>query len=185
MIFISLIPKALFNAKDSLLQTTAALLIYFSSTSKISLKCFLGTTNIWPSASGCISKKAITRFIGQLRNLKKGEASYVIGITIYADYPKEIAEFFKRLQEKRDLKKVDTYFLLSENARGSFKYMEESKYSFVKHLSYASLVSVNIYQNITIIGIFLKNPILLKIKSKAVADNFIKYFKILWDLAKD
>src|SRR3989339_400776 len=56
-----------------------------------------------------------TLFSEQLRNLKKGEASYVIGITNYADYPKEIAEFFKRLQEKRDLKKVDTYFLLSEN----------------------------------------------------------------------
>ena len=126
-----------------------------------------------------------TVFYEQLRTLNKGEASYVIGITSFQDYPKNIAEFFRLLQLKRDRKGVKSYFLLSEDARGTFEYMKKSKYSFLRHIPYASLVSINIYNDITIIGVFLSRPILFKIKSKEVADTFMKYFHMLWEQGKE
>jgi len=136
-------------------------------------------------------KKEVERIIPelikyqQLRTLNKGEASYVIGITNFQDYPKNIAEFFRLLQLKRDRKGVKSYFLLSEEARGTFEYMKKSKCSFLRHIPYASLVSINIYKDITIIGVFLARPILFKIKSKEVADTFMKYFHILWEQGRE
>jgi hypothetical protein len=88
------------------------------------------------------------------------------------------------LQARRDQKKLISNFLLGENARGSFRYMEKSKFSNIRYIPYASLVSINVHKDITVIGIFVGKPILLRIKSKVVAENFIYYFKLLWDQAK-
>ncbi|MAG60451.1 hypothetical protein CL619_01565 [archaeon] len=125
-----------------------------------------------------------TLFSQQVHDLKKGEENYVIGITHFENYGKPVAEFFRRLQAKRDNKGIKSNFLLGENARGSFDYMNKSKFCNLKYLPYSSLVAINIHKDVTVIGVFVGNPILIKIKSKAVADNFIHYFKLLWDLAK-
>ncbi len=62
--------------------------------------------------------------------------------------------------------------------------MEKSKYSHVRYLPYASLVAINIHKDTTVIGVFIGKPILFKIKSKLVAENFIHYFNLLWKQAK-
>ncbi len=125
-----------------------------------------------------------TLFSEQLRELKKGENHYVIGITHFKNYSKGVGEYFRRLQQKRDAKGIVSNFLLGENARGSFGYMEESKLTKLRYLPYASLVAINVHKDTSIIGIFVGSPILLKIKSKVVAENFIHYFKLLWKLGK-
>lgn len=125
-----------------------------------------------------------TLFSQQLRELNKGDNLYVIGITQFKDYSKGVGEYFKRLQARRDTKGLVSNFLLGENARGSFDYMEESKCTKLRYIPYASLVAINVHNDVTIIGIFVGKPILFKIKSKAVADNFIHYFKLLWKLGK-
>lgn len=125
-----------------------------------------------------------TLFTQQLHDLKKGEPNYVIGITHFEDYSKPVTDFFIRLQAKRENKGIKSYFLLGKNARGSFGYLEKSKHSVLRYLPYSSLVSINIHKDVTVIGVFVGNPILIKIKSKAVADNFIHYFKLLWKLGK-
>jgi len=125
-----------------------------------------------------------TLFSEQLRDLKKGDNLYVIGITNFEDYGKDVAEYFRILQARRDKQRLISNFLLGENARGSFRYMEKSKYCKLRYIPYASLVSINVHKDITIIGIFVGKPILLKIRSQAVADNFIYYFKLLWEQAK-
>jgi len=126
-----------------------------------------------------------TLFYEQLRELNKGENHYVIGVTHIEEYGEAVANFFRHLQDKRDKKGVISNFLLGENARGSFDYLQKSKLSKVKYLPYASLVSINIYRETTIIGVFVaKNPILFKITSKEIADTFKEYFKILWNQSK-
>jgi len=121
-----------------------------------------------------------TLFYEQLRNLKKGEDHYVIGITHFKDYPKNVALFFKKLQTMRDRKGIISNYLFSETARGTFDYMKKSKSCKIRHLPFASLVSINVYNDVTIISIFIGQPILFKITSNIVAENFIEYFKILW-----
>ena len=121
-----------------------------------------------------------TLFSEQVRELKKGEENYVIGITHIEDYGEAIANYFRRLQARRDRKGIISNFLLGENARGSFDYMEKSKFCRLRYLPYASLVAINIHNETTIIGVFIGDPILFKISSKEVAHNFIQYFKLLW-----
>jgi sugar-specific transcriptional regulator TrmB len=126
-----------------------------------------------------------TLFNEQTRRLKKGESHYVIGITSKQDYGEPVSLFFEQLQYERDKKGISSNFLLGENARGTFNYIDNSKYSNTRYIPYASLVAINIYKDTTIIGIFTAgNPILFKIVSKNVADNFIEHFKILWKIAK-
>lgn len=126
-----------------------------------------------------------TLFYEQLRELKKGENNYVIGITHIGDYGEPVANFFRHLQRMRDKKGIISNFLLGENARGSFDYMEKSKFSNLRYLPYSSLVAINIHKETVIIGVFVAgNPILFKISSKEVADTFKEYFQLLWKLAK-
>jgi len=126
-----------------------------------------------------------TLFDEQVRILEKGENTYVIGITHIEDYGEPVANFFRHLQKRRDKKGIISNFLLGDNAKGSFDYMNKSKFVKLKYMPYASLVSINVHKDITIIGVFVAStPILFKITSKVVADTFIEYFKLLWKQAK-
>jgi predicted transcriptional regulator len=126
-----------------------------------------------------------TLFNQQVRELKRGENNYVIGITHIKDYGEQVANFFRHLQKERDKKGIISNFLLGENAKGSFDYMEKSKFCNLKYLPYSSLVSINVHKETSIIGVFVGgNPILFKISSKEVADTFKEYFELLWKQAK-
>ncbi len=50
------------------------------------------------------------------------------------------------------------------------------------HKEFDHIVAINVYKDITLIGVFVGNPVLFKIKSKAVAENFKAYFAVLWKL---
>lgn len=121
-----------------------------------------------------------TVFGEQVRTLKKGQESFVIGIAPGVAYGEKVNNFFRRLQAKRDNKGIYTNLLFGEEARGTIPYSEKSKFCRIRYLPHSSLVSINVYKDITIIGVFVGRPILFKIKSKIVAENFIKYFKLLW-----
>jgi HTH-type transcriptional regulator, sugar sensing transcriptional regulator len=110
------------------------------------------------------------------------EINYVIGVT--RRYPKPIYNFFYRLEQKRDKLKMKRHFLFGEDARGTWPILENSNYSKVKYLPYASIVSVNIYGETSFISIFTEDPIFFVIKSKEIAKSFTAYFKLLWKLAK-
>jgi len=125
-----------------------------------------------------------TVFSEQVRRLKRGEQAYVMGITSGKSYGDKVNDFFRRLQAKRDQRGIVTKLLYGENARGTLPYQENSTFCRVRYLPYASLVAINVYKEVTIIGVFVGNPVLFKIKSRAVADNFKQYFEVLWKLAR-
>lgn len=125
-----------------------------------------------------------TVFQEQLRLLQRGDESFVIGITQRGRYDERVDKFFERLQKKRDHMGIITNLLYGEDARGTLSYQEHSKFCRIRYLPYSSLVAINIYKNVSIIAVFVSEPILFKIKSQSVADNFIQYFKILWSKAK-
>lgn len=113
------------------------------------------------------------------------ETNYIIGVTAFEKYGKTIGGFFARLEKKKVKLKIKGKFLFSEEARGTWPILEKSRYSKVKYLNYASLVSVNIYGNTSFISIFSEEPIFFVIKSKEIAEGFIGYFDELWRTAKN
>ncbi len=125
-----------------------------------------------------------TVFSEQVRRLKKGEVAYVMGITSGKVYGEKVNDFFRRLQAKREQKGIVTKLLYGEEARGTLSYQEQSTLCRIRYLPYASLVAINVYKDVTIIGVFVGNPVLFKLKSRAVAENFIRYFEMLWKLGR-
>ncbi len=126
-----------------------------------------------------------TIFNQQTEELEAGEEHYVIGITRYEDYREDVAQFFKRLESRRAHKGIIGNFLLGENARNHMQYLENSQNTKIRYLQDASHVAINLHKDVTVIGIFIGSPILIKIKSKEVTNNFIKHFKLLWEQAKE
>ena len=65
---------------------------------------------------------------------------------------------------------------------------DQSKTSFTKvkfiEKHYTNPAVVNIYGDITIIAIWLKNPIAFYIHSKEVAESFKNNFELLWEISK-
>lgn len=111
------------------------------------------------------------------------EINYIIGVT--KSYPKNIYDFFDRLEHKKDNLKIKRKFLFGEDARGTMPFVEKSKFCKVKYLPYSSVVSINIYGETSFISIFSEEPIFFVIKSKEIAENFKEYFKILWKITKN
>lgn len=125
-----------------------------------------------------------TVFGEQLRTLKRTEESFVIGIASGKDYSEQVTRFFEKLQYQRDKNGIITNLLYGEEAKGTIGYQEKSKFCKIKYLPYTSLVSINIYKDITLIIVFVGQPITFKIKSKNVAEAYLKNFNLLWKIAK-
>ena len=110
------------------------------------------------------------------------EINYIISVT--KGYTKQVYEFFRRLELKRDKIGIKRKFLFGEDARNTMPFVEKSKYTEVKYLPYSSIVSINIYGETSFISIFSEEPIFFVIKSKEIAESFEEYFKLLWKQAK-
>jgi sugar-specific transcriptional regulator TrmB len=110
------------------------------------------------------------------------ETNYVIGVT--KGYTKNVYNFFKRLENKKDNLKIKRKFLFCEDGKGTMPFIERSKYCKVRYLPYSSAVSINVYAETSIISIFSEEPIFFVIKSKEVAESFVHYFKMLWKVGK-
>lgn len=106
------------------------------------------------------------------------EINYVIDVT--KGYTKQIYDFFRRLELKRDKMKVRRKFLFGEDARGTMQFVEKSRYCKIRYLPYSSIVSINIYGKISFISIFSEEPIFFVMKSKEISESFKEYFKIIW-----
>lgn len=116
---------------------------------------------------------------------KTNGISYVIGATKGGRAGYQIDEFFKRLQSKRDRLKLKTKFVFNEKMRGTFSYLEKSKYCEIKYMAAGSeMTSINIFDEKMVISVYSKQPFLFVIKSKDIANDFREYFETLWNIAK-
>lgn len=110
------------------------------------------------------------------------EINHVLGVT--KDYPKQTYDFFRRLENKRDNLTIRRKFLFGKDAKGTMPFVEKSRFCEVRYLPYSSIVSINIYGDVSFISIFSEEPIFFVIKSKEIAKNFKEYFNILWKQSK-
>lgn len=126
-------------------------------------------------------KGMITVFNDETNYLKEHsrEGDYVIGVT--KSYSKHVYDFFERLERRRDALNIrKRKFLFGEDARGYMPFVEKSKFCMVRYLPYSSAVSINVYDETSLISIFSEEPIFFVIKSKDIAESFKGYFNILW-----
>lgn len=118
-----------------------------------------------------------------LNEVNPDEDFYVFGAGEGEDIEK-IQTFFHRFHDKRAKKKIMTYIIYTESARGLFPTQDNSKFIQARYLIDSSPTAINIYKDYTIIALLTKDPITFLIKNKEVTDSFKKYFKVMWKLAK-
>ena len=124
-----------------------------------------------------------TAFLKELDYYKKTETAYIFGVISYKKYQKEVNNFFiTTLMPKREIAKVKVKRIFAEDSRGE-KYFVQKK-AQTKYLLYQSPVGFNVISNLTTIGIFTEEPIIISIESEEVAKSFIQQFKLMWKLAK-
>lgn len=130
-----------------------------------------------------VGKKAMkSAYLKELERYNKSQTLYVMGVLSEQAYPKQIYDFFiYNIYPKRESSKVKIKKLLSEEARKS---RAVEKHSETKYLPYGSLTSMNIIGDLTIMGIFLEEPIIITIESADVAKGFVEQFNLLWKIAK-
>ncbi len=116
-------------------------------------------------------------------NFSKGTKLYVFGICSSENYDKKFWDFFvQEHQPKRHLQQYEVKKLVDEKSRKNIK--EHDKKAKIKYLPYGSLSSTNVIGNLTTIGIFSDNPIIISIEDKEVAKSFQEQFDLLWKIAK-
>ena len=114
---------------------------------------------------------------------KKSSTLYVTGVLASEKYPKGISDFFiYNIKPLRESKKYQIKKLLGDDARGSKK--DQEKQATIKYLPYDSQVGIIVIENLTLLGIYTENPIVIVIDSEEIAKSFREQFNVLWKQAK-
>ncbi|MFH1064735.1 MAG: helix-turn-helix domain-containing protein [Candidatus Woesearchaeota archaeon] len=125
-------------------------------------------------------------FREQVDLLKSGELNYVIGGTKGTE-EEDVMSFFQKIHRLRTQKKIKTKMLYNLRQKESTERLFSSKDypgTTTRYITHSSPVSINIYQDRTVIIVFGKKITAIHIKSQDVANSFLEYFKILWQTSK-
>jgi HTH-type transcriptional regulator, sugar sensing transcriptional regulator len=117
-----------------------------------------------------------------LDELENGQTIYVICTTI--GMTEELLKYFlPRFTKERIKRKIKMKILASESSRSMLKKYELMEVKFLpeEHISPAS---VTVYANKTGIALWSNEPVTVLITSKEIADNFKRYFDLMWGFAK-
>jgi len=100
-------------------------------------------------------------------------------------YYEIMGKFHKELDKKRIKKKIKRFMLAfrdQEKMLSSFDWPSPlTKYRFLPE-SYSSPVSTTIYNDTVIVYILTKDPVVITIENKEVAESYRKYFQALWEI---
>ncbi len=88
--------------------------------------------------------------------------------------------YFKWYDKKRSKKKIKVKIIAYDRKLKNIP-LAEIRYLPKK---YESPVAMNIYGNKTAIILWAKNPIVIAIREKEIADSYRNYFELMWKLAK-
>ncbi|MDD5191694.1 MAG: helix-turn-helix domain-containing protein [Candidatus Nanoarchaeia archaeon] len=138
-------------------------------------------------------KGVFSAFKEAYKQLTPGVITYAYTITKEfggAD-PKQVRWLISKvIQMRKDLnkryKQKTVMKIISEKGSEIGKDQAKTKFTEVRFIEkhYTNPAVINIYGNITIIAIWLKNPIAFYITSREVADSFRNNFEMMWKIAK-
>lgn len=116
--------------------------------------------------------------------LKKGDINYVFGASKGED-EEHVRIFFGKHLKLLAEKGIKQKIIYNEEARGNIP--EQSKHPKlfqVKHMVETTPAEINIWADHVMIVILTRNPTVILTKNKKVADSFIRYFNMMWQIAK-
>lgn len=99
------------------------------------------------------------------------------------EHIKEFSIFFTKYQRMRENKGVNTKIIFNQDIGNTFQYEKKSRQVQVRYLNQQFFTSTNIYKNNIILLILSAEPITILIRSKEVAESFLKQFNYLWNIS--
>lgn len=117
--------------------------------------------------------------------LKRGETLYVLGASTKTT--EKFNAYWQAYHTRRVEAGIKSKMLWTEDAR---KFAQQRKALGLTEVRYlpammASPISIDIFNDVTAIDITSEKPFTIQIQNKEIADNFRKYFDMLWRLSKN
>lgn len=100
----------------------------------------------------------------------------------------EILKYFlPHYHKERIKKKIPTKAIFNHDTKDRMSIINDMKYAKAKYLpgKYKSPASTNIYGNKIAIILWSKDPLIIQIESKEIADAYRNYFDLMWHSAKN
>jgi len=117
-----------------------------------------------------------------LDELETGQTIYVICTTI--GMTEELLKYFlPRYTKERIKRKIKMKILASVASKDMLKKYELTEVKFLPEEN-ISPASITVYANKTGIALWSNEPVTVLITSKEIADNFRRYFDLMWGFAK-
>lgn len=120
-------------------------------------------------------------FIQLIKEARRNDEWYAFGIPKIS---KERASFFVSWRRKTDKIGVVQKLIANEEIRDSLELAPRSKFSNIRYTNQKTPTSVDVFKDYTLLGVWTEKPIIVVIKSNAVAESFKNYFDSMWKTAK-
>jgi len=112
---------------------------------------------------------------------RKNSTLYDMGILSRKQYDKKIYDLFTfNIRPNREKAGFKIKKLLSKEA----DIKDHEKSAEIRFLPYGSIVTITAIENLSIIGIFAKEPVAITIENEDVAKSFREQFNLLWKISK-
>ena len=116
--------------------------------------------------------------------LKKGDINYVFGASKGED-EERVRLFFNRHISFLAQKGIKQKIIFNEEAKRNIQeYFQHKKLFQVRSMKNTTPSEINIWADNVMVVILRKNPTVILIKDKKVADSFRQYFENMWKIAK-
>ncbi len=116
--------------------------------------------------------------------LKKGDINYVIGAS-KGENSEQVKIFFNKHLVGLAKKGIKQKIIYNEEARRNIE--EQYKHSDlfqVRYMKDTTASEINIWEDKVMIVVLTKNPKIILISGKNVADSYVSFFNMLWRIAK-
>ena len=128
-----------------------------------------------------------TIFTDLINECKKGDNNYIFGAGI-GESSTQADIFFSKFSKLREKKGIITNIIFNEELRtrkSRVNFFIKSELCNVRFINQTTPTEINFYKDKSCIIILLKDPIIIRITGKKVADSFKEYFDLMWNLAKE
>lgn len=127
-----------------------------------------------------------TTFDELINECNKEDENYVFGAS-KGESDEQTDNFFIKYSKLREDKGILTHIIFNEeirNREGRIDFFKKSKKYKIRFLQQSTPAEIMIYRNKTCIIILTKEPLVIRITGKEVAESFKQYFETLWRIAK-
>ncbi len=127
-----------------------------------------------------------TVFEDMFEECKKGDYNYVFGAS-RGEEDAVADRFFTKYSRLREQKGIITNIIFNEelrNRKERISFFLKSGKCNVRFLPQATMAEIMLYKNKAEIIILVKEPLVIRITGEEVAKSFLRYFEMLWKMAK-